>query len=206
MATTAQERAARDTISNILMSESCQKIDFWWGPYHIDGWGYTAIALALLAREGTPNRLSIRVGGIPADADATYDSDTNIVRLPSWTYATVDPFQRMGVVHELTHALVDMIRRGPRILYSSNEVLAFSAEAMFNANEADAGRPSWTAPAGSLYAQAAAFAAPLRTQPGAILGPYSAIQDFVRAMANSSTYSFLRRRPDTMTVLSGVPL
>ncbi len=48
MVDTPAVAALRSRISDILMSDSCQRIDFRWGPYHIDGWNYTAVALSLV--------------------------------------------------------------------------------------------------------------------------------------------------------------
>jgi hypothetical protein len=76
--------AFRQRISDILMSDSCQRIDFRWGPYHIDGWNYTAVALSLV---GANHSLHVSVGHMQPNAEATYDPDSNTIRLPNANYA-----------------------------------------------------------------------------------------------------------------------
>ena len=67
MVDTPAVAALRSRISDILMSDSCQRIDFRWGPYHIDGWNYTAVALSLV---GASRSLRVAVGGLAANQGA----------------------------------------------------------------------------------------------------------------------------------------
>jgi hypothetical protein len=200
--------AFRQRISDILMSDSCQRIDFRWGPYHIDGWNYTAVGLALI---GANHSLHVSVGHMSAHAEATYDPDTNTIRLPHANYAAATigtaanpnlAFQRMTIVHECTHAAVDQLRRARHILYRSNEVLAYVGGALFNAYE---GNPFTPAPTG-VYAAARVVAANIKDSPGAIIGAPADVQALETAITQDAAYSFLKTRPHTMTTNSGLRL
>lgn len=112
MTTPAQEAAVRNTVGNILMSDSCQRIDFRWGMYRVDGWGYTAAALTLLARPGTPRRMRVAIGGLAAGQGAAYNAETNTLRVPFESYGLAEPDERSRLVHEATHIRMDMLGRG----------------------------------------------------------------------------------------------
>jgi hypothetical protein len=198
--------AFRQRISDILMSDSCQRIDFRWGPYHIDGWNYTAVALSLV---GANHSLHVSVGHMAPNAEATYDPDANTIRLPNVTYAAAGAspnpnlaFQRMTIVHECTHAAVDQLRRAHRILYRSNEVLAYVGGALFNAYEGDPFAP----PPAGIYGAARVVAANIKDTPGAVIGTPADVQALQTAITQSATYSFLQTRPSTTVTNSGLPL
>jgi hypothetical protein len=202
MAGAAASAALRQRISDVLMSDSCQRIDFRWGPYHVDGWAYTAVALSAI---GASRSLHIAVGHLPATAGAQYDPNANTLRVPSVNFASPGNasvgWERMTIVHECTHAAVDQMRRAPRVLYRSNEVLAYVGGTLFNLYE---GRPyaPW---AGSVSIVAERVANAIKDSPGAIIGPAADVQALETAITNSATYTFLRRRPHTMTRNSGLP-
>ena len=84
MTGTAASAALRQRISDVLMSDSCQRIDFRWGPYHVDGWAYTAVALSLI---GAHHSLRVSVRHLPAAAEAQYDPDINTIIVPNANYA-----------------------------------------------------------------------------------------------------------------------
>jgi len=200
--------ALRQHISDILMSDSCQRIDFRWGPYHIDGWNYTAVGLALI---GANHSMRLSVGHMRPHDEATYDPDTNTLRLPNANYAAptigtaANPnlaFQRMIIVHECTHAAVDQMRRARQILYRSNEVLAFVGGALFNAYEGD----PYATVAGDVYDFARVVAANIKDTPGALISTPADVQALENAITQNAAYTFLKTRPHTMIRNSGLRL
>lgn len=209
MTDTAASAALRQRISDVLMSDSCQRIDFRWGPYHIDGWAYTAVALSLI---GARQSLHVVVAHMPPNTGAEYDPDTNSIKLPRANYAAATigaaanpslAWERRSIVHECTHAVVDQMRRHHHILYRSNEVLAFVGDALFNVYE---GSPFAAATAGGIWAAANRIAQNIKNRPGSIIGSAADVQALEAAITQSPTYSFLRSRPRTMVRNSGLPL
>jgi hypothetical protein len=208
MAESAAVAALRSRISDVLMSDSCQRIDFRWGPYHIDGWGYTAVGLSLI---GQRRSLHLAVGGLGANQGATYTAETNTLRVPSVNFALATlpsgananlAWERMSIVHECTHAITDQMRRHPTILARSDELMAFVAEALFNRYE---GSP-FAMPAGGIFGIADRIARGIQNTPGAILGPPADIQALQAAITQSPTYDFIRNNPGFKYHNSGLPL
>jgi hypothetical protein len=209
MVDTPAVAALRSRISDILMSDSCQRIDFRWGPYHIDGWAYTAVALSLV---GANRSLHLAIGHLTATQGATYAAETNTLRLPSANYAAANlptgrnanlAFERLAIVHECTHAVTDQLRRHPTILARSDEVMAFVAESLFNVYE---GSP-FVPPANDPISLAAhRIARSIRNSPGAVIGPAVDVQALETAITQSPTYSFIRFNPRFKYHNSGLPL
>jgi hypothetical protein len=208
MVDTPAVAALRSRISDILMSDSCQRIDFRWGPYHIDGWAYTAVALSLV---GASRSLHLAVGHLPANQGAAYTAETNTLRLPNANYAAATlptgpnanlAFERLALVHECTHAITDQMRRHPTILARSDEVMAFVAESLFNVYE---GSPFVPAATDAISTAAHRIARSIRNSPGAIIGPPADVQALEAAITQSPTYSFIRFNPGFKYHNSGLP-
>src|SRR5262249_21293560 len=102
---------------------------------------YVALALYSKRDPKAGRGMTIRLGQVPPNADATYDPATNTFDFPSASYGT-SPFQRGAILHECTHALRDAL--GARIRTSPNpkdpklttralseEAAAFLAGALF---------------------------------------------------------------------------
>jgi hypothetical protein len=208
MTGTAASAALRQRISDVLMSDSCQRIDFRWGPYHVDGWAYTAVALSLI---GAHHSLRVSVRHLPAAAEAQYDPDINTIIVPNANYAApivagvANPdlaFQRVTIVHECTHAIVDQIRRAPRVLYRSNEVLAQVGGALFNVYEGTPFVPT----TGDIFDLARTIANNIKNTPGAVIGTAADVQALENSITQNPAYTFLQSRPRTMVRNSGLPL
>jgi hypothetical protein len=209
MTGTAASAALRQRISDVLMSDSCQRIDYRWGPYHVDGWAYTAVALSLI---GAHHSLHLTVAHMPPNTGAEYDPDTNAIKLPRANFAAAtingaaNPslgWERLSLVHECTHAAVDQMRRHHHILYRSNEVLAYVGGALFNVYE---GNPFAAATSGGIWAAADRIAQNIKDRPGDIIGTHADVQALETAITQSATYNFLQSRPRTMVRNSGLPL
>jgi hypothetical protein len=97
-------------ISSILMCDAAQKIDFYLDKIHVDGSGFSFVALALLPRPRGQQGLSIAIGGMSPGAEATYDPNINTYRFPSASYG-LTPFERMTILHESVHAYRDSLGR-----------------------------------------------------------------------------------------------
>ena len=94
-------------VADLLRSTPCQKVDFWLGGLHVSGAGFTAIA-HLISNAGTTGQgVTVAVGDITQNAEASYDQTTNTILVPNLDYAKTDAFQRVAVVHEAVHALRD---------------------------------------------------------------------------------------------------
>jgi SAM-dependent methyltransferase len=209
MVDTPAVAALRSRISDILMSDSCQRIDFRWGPYHSDGWSYTAVALSLV---GASRSLRVAVGGLAANQGASYNAETNTLRLPSTNYAAANlptgananlGFERMAIVHECTHAVTDQMRRHPTILARSDEVMAFVAESLFNVYE---GSPFVPPATDAIMTAAHRIARSIQNTAGAVIGPAADVQALETAITQSPTYSFIRFNPGFKYHNSGLPL
>ena len=121
----------------VLMSDAAQKINFYLDGLHVDGSGLSYVALALLSKATFNSGFNVRVGGMGAGAEATYQPKTNTFTFPSVNYGDT-PFQRMTMLHECVHALRDAYgvhlntSLGPVKTFSlSDEAAAYLAGAIF---------------------------------------------------------------------------
>jgi hypothetical protein len=136
-AMTDDEIALRSTIIGVLVSEPIWKIDFWLGPVHVDGvslfqvvcalnWGYIGVKI---------DHTSV------AGAAAEYHSHENTYVFP-YKAAGLTPQQKMAVVHESVHAMLD-IRAGLErstfsVLQTENEAAAYVTQALYGVLAFDA--------------------------------------------------------------------
>src|SRR5215218_10405874 len=97
-----KRNAAKYVLVATLTSPQVQKIDFWFGPYHVNKTGFLAVAGQV--QRGS---IGIEIGGeIAAGAAAQFEVDDNgrgAFRFPD-PFGTALP-DRMHVVHESTHAM-----------------------------------------------------------------------------------------------------
>ena len=209
MVDTPAVAALRSRISDILMSDSCQRIDFRWGPYHIDGWNYTAVALSLV---GASRSLRVAIGGLAANQGASYDADANTLRLPSTNYAAANlptgananlGFERMAICMNAPTRSPTRCGGIRRILARSDEVMAFVAESLFNVYEGSPFAPPAT---DAIMTAAHRIARSIQNTPGAVIGPPADLQALETAITQSPTYSFIRFNPGFRYHNSGLPL
>ena len=194
-------------VVDLLRSEACQRIDFRFGPYHIDGWCYVRVALAALSPLQDFHIVADE-HSISAGAAAEYSASTNTLQIPRLSYASaadaqvlqpparltsaaVLAFQRMAIVHECTHAAIDQMRQHPTIFRRSDEVIAYVAAALFNINEgipfnasalppAHPSRPSFVA--------AHTIATNVARRPGGTIGSQTDIRNLETALAATQVY------------------
>ncbi len=121
----------RQSIQNVLMSNECQSIDFSLDGIHIDGSGYSFVALALISAGRSQNNIRIAVKHMPKGVGAQYDPSTNTFEFPRPGYGTTDA-EKLTIVHESTHALIDA--RKKRTTMINNEICAYIAGAIYNSN------------------------------------------------------------------------
>jgi hypothetical protein len=208
--TPAQAEALKSRIGAILMSESCQTIDFWLDGQHIDGSGLSYVALALKS-------MSFDINPDPGpNVGAGYMPLTN-----TFVFKSVDVGgtlrQRMHIVHECTHALRDakgkLLRtadggRTPtRAL--SDEACAYVAGMLYYILESAGMTGTPVAPiwAASIPVHRTAFfiAFKVRGQLGEHVSARDA--DAMRtAIRNDPVYANLRADPDALFDANGLPL
>jgi hypothetical protein len=197
----------RQRIVDLLRSNSCQRVDFRFGPYHIDGWCYLRVALAAISPVHDFHVAAVEQS-IDPGASAQYSARTNTFKVPRGTFATgADPqvahppfglssdavlgFQRMTIVHECTHAAIDQMLQHPTIFRRSNEVIAYVAAALFNlyeGNPFDAmALPATRSSRPSLVA-AQTIAGDIANRPGSPIGPRAGIVILEQALEVTQFY------------------
>jgi hypothetical protein len=125
------EEAVLIRISNILMSDACQSIDFRYAGFHLDWVNYTAVALSAASPDPKPDRLRVIVGAFQDSTEASYDWRTNTLKLKAWSYGATVFSEKSTIVHECTHAAVDQQGSPKTISRVDNEILAYVAQALF---------------------------------------------------------------------------
>jgi hypothetical protein len=212
--------ALRSTIGQILMSNAAQKIDFYLDNIHVNGSGFSYVALALVSKPSATSGLSITIGKMNPHAAATYDPLTNTYRFPRANYGGT-PFERMTILHESVHALRDSMGRtiptgtGRAVTRAvSDEAAALVAGALFFILDAGPTSASDTTPTwaqSSVFSNAMSLALQI-LQDSKPLGcdvkkvnsvGLDAIKD---AILNSPTYRHLKSNPKEVYDNNGVKL
>ena len=127
-ATADQKKKLSDSISDVLNSNSAQRINFLFENCRISGSNYTFIALALAGGKSVSFDFDVTPG-----AAATYQPTNNTYSFPNANYGSAAGFERMTIVHESTHAVIDSLPEAfghPTRL--TNETTAYIAGALFN--------------------------------------------------------------------------
>lgn len=118
---------ARFACIQILNSQAAQSINFAIGPYRITGASYLKVAAALLtgdiAVDVNPSRLKPDQGAMYLPGENEF-----VVRTAALTATLV---QRMTVVHESTHAAIDIQGFRYDDTWSDNEAAAYVAGALY---------------------------------------------------------------------------
>jgi hypothetical protein len=128
MVSSASQAPLRMRLGAQLMSHACAKIDFHWGPLHVDGSAFSFVALALASRP--PHGLGCAVKKLKSGVEAQYNGPARQFEFSKPTYGTA-PFERITLVHEATHAIADL-RAGSKTRGELDETAAFVAGALFN--------------------------------------------------------------------------
>ena len=207
LATPAEADAIKNRIGAILMSPSCQTIDFWLDGHHIDGsaFSYVALAMRSVTIDIEPNP--------PPNVAAGYNPYSNTFRFKSANVGTTLR-ERMYIVHESTHAMIDA--KGKQATASgasardvSNEACAYVAGMFYYVLES-AGLTGMPVPpiwAASVPVHRTAFliASTMRRR----LGQRVSVNDanaMRAAILNDSVYADLRADPGRQTPNDGLPL
>jgi hypothetical protein len=197
----------RQRIVDLLRSHACQRIDFRWGSYHVDGWCYLRVALAALSPL-QDFHIAVDERVVDPGASALYSAQTNTLKISCSTYAIpADPqvaqppfglssaavlgFQRMTIVHECTHSAIDQMRQHPTILRRSNEVMAYVAGALFNINDGTPFDPNALPaahPARPSFLAAHTIARNSASRPGTTIGTQIDVANLERALEATQLY------------------
>jgi len=127
---TSPDLALRTRTGEILMSAPCQRIDFHWAHYHIDGSGFSFVALATLSRGS--KGVHFKIEHQPTGVGARYFPSTNMFSVPTANFGVSDAWQKMALVHECTHALIDATHAKQHTRSIHDELAAYVASALFN--------------------------------------------------------------------------
>src|SRR6476660_7077703 len=116
-------------IQSLLRSNEVKEIDFTMAGIHVSGHGFWELSHCVSDHSLRHRiRVTVRPQLVPSYADAAYDPDEDKINLRSPTVLAT-PAGRAAVVHECTHAQIDL--RGIATPLRSEEGAAFIAEAWY---------------------------------------------------------------------------
>jgi hypothetical protein len=119
----------RQRIVSILNSDEVQKINFSFRKVRVSGSDYSYVALAMVGKHSSVKYDFDVAGG----AEATYDPVTNTFSFPHPGYGSSKAIERVAIVHECTHAVIDAKRSSlGRIPELDDEIAAYIASGLFN--------------------------------------------------------------------------
>ncbi len=192
-----------------------QQRHFCFGDTYVDGAGYYYVALSLISIDNKAKALGVVIDTkLPANTEAQYDPTTNNLVFPRAGYGA-SGFQKMSILHELTHAVLDS--RAPRQIRKmlDNETTAYLAGALYNVFSA----PSATGPFGfdpgtgaGIYSEAHRLALTARRHLEQWnnsfrynFNPWDVVT-LQNAILASPTYSFIKNNPAGKYGDDGLPL
>ena len=117
-------------ISQVLLSQACQRINFRWGKLNVTAKAYRAVVLAL-----NDSRIDIfEADGVGHTLDPTAEASyignpESIIIRPHLDHHTA--FNRRAIVHESTHAIQDNQLSGEWVWRLDDEATAYIAEWLF---------------------------------------------------------------------------
>jgi hypothetical protein len=119
----------RQRIVDLLNSDAVQKINFSFRKVRVSGSDYSYVALAMVGKSSHINyNFSVAAG-----AAATYQpKKSNTFSFPSTSYGATNAFEKMTIVHECTHAVIDAKRALGQIPQLDNEISAYIAGGLYN--------------------------------------------------------------------------
>ena len=118
-------QVVRDRVISVLRSPTTRYIDFTFSK-----WTFNAASFARVAHAVAVGNISISVGGnLHPGAEANYDPDSDTITLPNANYGTT-VLGQAGILHECTHAFVDMENR-KHSMDSASEAAGYIAYAMY---------------------------------------------------------------------------
>ena len=110
-------------IIQILTSRKINYIDF-----NFDGFSITPYDYSSIAQKINDNKIHIEIKSNDKNIRATYRPFSNTIGLRSTDYGN-NPQEETTIVHEATHAIVDMKRSN--ISWIADETIAYTADAIF---------------------------------------------------------------------------
>jgi hypothetical protein len=128
--TKAQIAQLRQRIVDLLNSDPVQKINFSFRKVRVSGSDYAYVALAMVGKSSSVNyNFSVAAG-----AAATYQpKKSNTFSFPSVGYGATNAFEKMTIVHECTHAVIDAKRSSlGQVPQLDNEISAYIAGGLYN--------------------------------------------------------------------------
>ncbi|MGV7030678.1 hypothetical protein [Methylobacterium symbioticum] len=125
----ADNQGLRDRVGQILMSPACQFIDFTVDGTHIDGSGFSYVALSLVPKKKAGPGLNFNIKKLSKLAGAQYNQRENALEFPKANFGQ-NLWERRSIVHECTHALIDARKR--KVTWVTNEACANIAEQLYN--------------------------------------------------------------------------
>jgi hypothetical protein len=204
-ATAAQLTELRNRVRDVVLSPSCQKIDFDYAFSHgygfdrckINSSAFYYIALALNSKPVNGRGITIRVQQLPEHVGADYNSGNNVLRFPSIHFGQTT-FERGMIVHECVHAQRDALgnKHLGRTRGVEEEASAYVAEVLFLIYETTAN--GLTADKATVVGDdpvlGAAFdiATQIADKPGALVGVGDA-HELRKAILADKTYKFMRK-------------
>ena len=156
----------------IILSKACQRINFNpGGSLPINADLYKRLAVILHNPGFKDNHLDVETDpnpAKPAGAEASYSIKRNTFYLPRWWYADLQdskegrlPFEKMTIVHECTHAAVDLLKTPIYWLYAESS--AYIAGALYNLYCGSPWKPSEDQ---YIFVEAARVADEIKDKPG----------------------------------------
>jgi hypothetical protein len=137
----AQIAQLRQRIVDLLNSDEVQKINFSFRKVRVSGSDYSFVALAM---SGKTNAVKYNFS-VAAAAAATYQpKKSNTFSFPSTGYGASNAFEKMTIVHECTHAVIDAKRALGQIPQLDNELSAYIAGALYNVFKSSPFSPAGT--------------------------------------------------------------
>jgi hypothetical protein len=189
-------------LTEVLISAPCQRIDVRFGAARVMGAHFSALAISL--NGATPHRLREEVGPT-AGAGASYRVHPNRIRAPTGNFGVGTGAyageERMSLVHEATHAVLDFQRQNV-LTALEQEMVAYVAGALYNRY---AGLP-YTNASDALWVAADRVAAGVAAQPGAMVPPSGDAAALRAAILADPTYVHLRRNPGLRWRNDGIAL
>ena len=134
---TPAEKALHQNVISVITSKECKMISFSYEGILINQFKYAEIANYMrpyngfMAFGGAP--ITVKIEAQPTGVEAEYDPKNDVVSFPSSNYG-VTPFQKMAIVHEVTHAILDSYGKKYALFRLDNEMIAYIASAMYNIN------------------------------------------------------------------------
>src|SRR5258708_9568856 len=124
----AGESELLQRILGILNSDPVQNINFSFRKVRISGSDYTYVALAMV---GKASKIKFNFS-VTAGAAANYDPSNDTFSFPSAAFGASSAFERMAIVHECTHAVIDARHASfGSVPQLDNEISAFIGVGLF---------------------------------------------------------------------------